>query len=162
MQVSSSSGVLLPYGARLPVRPCCSHRFFVFFLLALFFPVFSSACSSSRCPSPHLDPHSTSFTRFLPYVRLSLSLSLALSLPPLLSSFSICLSLSLLASFCRSPFVFGGRPRYLLPAATAAKLKARTRVYTFCVRFLHRALQCARMYALYCPRDSLPADPPAA
>lgn len=25
--------------------------------------------------------------------------------------------------------------------------------------FLHRALQCAPMYALYCPRDSLPADP---
>lgn len=102
--------------------------------------IFSSACSSSlgQCPSLPFAFHSISSlgrsSRF--------HLTRTRALDPRSSSAS-------------------GRVIYCRQL-TAAKLKAHTRVYTFCVRFLHRALQCARMYALYCPRDSLPADPPAA
>lgn len=116
--------------------------------------------------SPHCYPSSnyTNLTRS--FVLLLHSISLSARSSSSSSSFflpTICFPLLRLIYVYTSllpssifPLSLTGWARYLLPAETSTKLKART--LSVC-GFLHGALQCPRMQALYCPRDSLPADP---
>lgn len=109
--------------------------------------IYSAAISPSSRSSANLIRDYS----FRPVFRSSSSL---LPLHPL-HSFFCRFSLSLL----RLSLLLTDWARYLLPAATAAKLKARTRVH-----FLRAAFYTVHYNARACthytvPRDSLPADP---
>lgn len=121
------------------------------FLHRVVLPQISSAVSRVLCPFfPSLLPlffsssSSTSSTSFL----LSISFTASASYP--YASFSPP-SVSLLLT---------DWARYLLPAARAAKLKARTRVHFLRAAFytMHYNARACTHYTV--PRDSLPADPP--